>query len=199
MSKWQKWHRCVCLICPSAGQKCFLIKNYIFCCWYLSSHIEFTKIKMTMKGLMFSRFYIRSFHCDYQRITTKSQTRNLRQCRIWNEKRFPQNMFLASRTYAETKTINCWSCHRPLDACSTGTKESFFCSSCGSLQEINKNYVSKLRWWTNALKHFTNFASSQNFFSLFGIPETFHINQNELTKHFRQFQSVLHPDKFSKK
>ncbi len=51
------------------------------------------------------------------------------------------NKFRTSRLYTDTKAINCWNCQRPMDIRLAGTKESFFCSSCGSLQEMIVNYV----------------------------------------------------------
>lgn len=102
------------------------------------------------------------------------------------------------RTYTERKSTNCWNCHRPIDVLKPGTKESFFCSNCGSLQKISGNYVS---WsiWLQTVDLFLKIISTQNYFVLFGIAQQFQVNQNELTKNFRDFQSVLHPDKFSRK
>ncbi|KAJ6634528.1 Iron-sulfur cluster co-chaperone protein HscB [Pseudolycoriella hygida] len=94
------------------------------------------------------------------------------------EDRISRIKLKASRVYSDTKITKCWNCHTPLDVHSFGLKESFFCSSCGSLREVNDNY---------------------NYFELFGITEKFHVDQSELTKKFREYQSVLHPDKFGNK
>lgn len=112
------------------------------------------------------------------------------------ESKIPKISLVPARFYTQCNEINCWSCHKPLHISIAGTKESFFCSSCGSLQEVNINYV---REWKYIPLVISLINYLQNYFSLFGITEHFALNQNELTKKFREFQSVLHPDKFSNK
>ncbi|XP_037030099.1 iron-sulfur cluster co-chaperone protein HscB isoform X1 [Bradysia coprophila] len=127
-----------------------------------------------------SRICSRSLSCNIE-IENHSVLKRLNQYRAATDSQ--QNYvcgipFTTIRCYTDTRATTCWNCHRPTDIIPVGTKESFFCSSCGSLQEMNKTY---------------------NYFSLFGIDEQFLVDQSELTKKFRDFQSVLHPDKFSNK
>lgn len=64
----------------------------------------------------------------------------------------------------------CWKCG------STEKGTYFFCEHCKALQKPDDN---------------------ANYFHLLGVHETFDINLSDLSKKFRQLQSVLHPDKFS--
>lgn len=69
-------------------------------------------------------------------------------------------------------TQSCWKCE------TSGAKNSVICEKCGSLLSPN---------------------TKRNYFELLGVSETFDVNNTKLTKNFRQFQSVVHPDKFSNK
>lgn len=53
--------------------------------------------------------------------------------------------FRTARQYSKTQLTDCWNCKEPMNN-NTGSKESFFCSSCGSLQEVNSNYVREWIW-----------------------------------------------------
>ena len=81
---------------------------------------------------------------------------------------FGQNI---SQTYVNIAPSDpCWNCG------STEKGAHFFCKQCKALQKPNYNV---------------------NYFHLLGVDETFDINLGDLSKKFRQLQSVLHPDKFS--
>lgn len=64
----------------------------------------------------------------------------------------------------------CWKCG------STEKGTYFFCEHCKALQKPDDN---------------------ANYFHLLGAHESFDINLSDLSKKYRQLQSVLHPDKFS--
>lgn len=151
---------------------------------------------MRKNALISSRFYIQSLFCNHKIKT--GLTRWLYQYSTCNsESKIPKIEFITSRYYTQSTQSTCWCCHKPINSCMTGTKESFFCSNCGSLQEVNNNFVREQT--PKYGKNIVTLNSLQNYFSLFGINEQFQVNQNELTQKFRQFQSVLHPDKFSNK
>ena len=38
---------------------------------------------------------------------------------------------------------------------------------------------------------------TRNYFELFGVPEIFEIDKDELAKKYRAFQKALHPDQFT--
>ncbi|XP_067644038.1 co-chaperone protein HscB homolog [Eurosta solidaginis] len=81
------------------------------------------------------------------------------------------------RKYAppsETTTAEsaCWNCTR------NGRKNHLICTSCGYLQDVNEEV---------------------NYFELFNLPSSFSLEQQELTRRFRQLQTLVHPDKFSNK
>ncbi|XP_026290388.1 iron-sulfur cluster co-chaperone protein HscB [Frankliniella occidentalis] len=65
---------------------------------------------------------------------------------------------------------SCWKCG------GKERKSSFFCNECSALQKPESNY---------------------NYFQLLGVIQTFNIDAHELSKKFRDLQTVLHPDKFS--
>lgn len=78
------------------------------------------------------------------------------------------------RRFAEKiqSTQSCWKCE------TSDAKNSVICEKCGSLLSPN---------------------TKRNYFELLGVSETFDVNNTKLTEKFRQFQSVVHPDKFSNK
>lgn len=84
-------------------------------------------------------------------------------------------LFSVCKIYWQTFATNvdespCWKCGKP------GREARFFCKDCNALQKPDKSY---------------------NNFHLLGLSETFDIDSSELSKKFRQLQTVLHPDKFS--
>lgn len=72
------------------------------------------------------------------------------------------------RPYSESHKVrqrNCWSCQQLLDtSATTGTKESFFCSNCGSLQEVDTNYVRRKCFRLRCPFDFKNETFSEFFF-----------------------------------
>ncbi|XP_037030108.1 iron-sulfur cluster co-chaperone protein HscB isoform X2 [Bradysia coprophila] len=89
-----------------------------------------------------SRICSRSLSCNIE-IENHSVLKRLNQYRAATDSQ--QNYvcgipFTTIRCYTDTRATTCWNCHRPTDIIPVGTKESFFCSSCGSLQEMNKTY-----------------------------------------------------------
>jgi len=72
-------------------------------------------------------------------------------------------------TFKSTK-ITCWKCgaEKALD--------NFFCNNCSALQEPDAN---------------------STYFEVLGMDRKFDLKSAELTKKFRQLQSLVHPDKFS--
>lgn len=75
-----------------------------------------------------------------------------------------------TRSFVNSVSPPCWNCGQ------TERESKFFCQKCKALQKPSNNY---------------------NFFHLLDVKETFEIDTNELSKKFRQLQSLLHPDKFS--
>lgn len=155
---------------------------------------------MRRNVLTVSRIAVQHLSCNHQ-IEKNLLSKCLSQrtiANISNESKVSKMKFKTSRLYTQTKLTNCWSCHTPMDISTGGTKESFFCSSCGCLQEVNMNYV-RMNDCRPTKTLWISLTNLQNYFSLFGIAEQFELNQSKLTKKFRDFQSVLHPDKFSNK
>lgn len=108
----------------------------------------------TMRRNMFnlSRCYMRSLFCKHD---IKSNFSCLSRCRISNisdESKISKIEYKTSRHYTQSKMTNCWNCHKPMDIYTGGSKESFFCSSCGSLQDVNVNYVSEWTLGQNIVK-----------------------------------------------
>jgi len=68
-------------------------------------------------------------------------------------------------------TKSCWSCTKKLDP--KDKMMNFFCPFCRTVQPVSTQY---------------------NFFQLFGCPETFDINLEEITGKYREMQRALHPD-----
>lgn len=72
-----------------------------------------------------------------------------------------------SSTMAETA---CWNCKE------RERKNHMLCLSCGVLQDVDNEI---------------------NYFHLLNFPNQFSLEQQELTRRFRQLQTLVHPDKFS--
>ncbi|XP_053954642.1 iron-sulfur cluster co-chaperone protein HscB [Anastrepha ludens] len=68
--------------------------------------------------------------------------------------------------------IACWNCKK------SGRKKYMLCLSCGYLQDVDMDV---------------------NYFDLLSFPRSFSLNEQELTRRFRQLQTLVHPDKFSNK
>ncbi|XP_011186920.1 iron-sulfur cluster co-chaperone protein HscB [Zeugodacus cucurbitae] len=64
----------------------------------------------------------------------------------------------------------CWNCK------GKGRKNHMLCLSCGFLQDVDMEI---------------------NYFHLLNLPNQFSLEQQELTRRFRQLQTLVHPDKFS--
>nr|XP_014089396.1 iron-sulfur cluster co-chaperone protein HscB [Bactrocera oleae]XP_014089397.1 iron-sulfur cluster co-chaperone protein HscB [Bactrocera oleae] len=64
----------------------------------------------------------------------------------------------------------CWNCKE------NGRKNHMLCLSCGFLQDVDMEI---------------------NYFHLLNFPNNFPLEQQELTRRFRQLQTLVHPDKFS--
>ncbi|EAT44150.1 AAEL004465-PB [Aedes aegypti] len=75
------------------------------------------------------------------------------------------------RMYCTTAKF-CWSCSKPLVK-----KDKFFCGSCGSLQRVEE----------------------VDYFKLLDVSNEFDLDPFALTSNFRRLQSMLHPDKFSRR
>lgn len=73
--------------------------------------------------------------------------------------------------YFTPKYLNsvCWKCGKD-------GPEIFFCGNCHIIQKPSEEI---------------------NYFTLFGIQEKFNVDQTQLRRKFREFQSLIHPDKFS--
>uniref|UniRef100_W8AZR6 Iron-sulfur cluster co-chaperone protein HscB, mitochondrial n=1 Tax=Ceratitis capitata TaxID=7213 RepID=W8AZR6_CERCA len=81
------------------------------------------------------------------------------------------------RKYAPTTSSTnaesaCWNCKQG------GRKNHMICTSCGYLQDVNAEI---------------------NYFDLLDLQNSFSLQQQELTRRFRQLQTLVHPDKFSNK
>lgn len=77
---------------------------------------------------------------------------------------------LFSRYHSESCPCCCWSCHKELQQ-----KDSdFFCGNCHKIQP----------------PHCTSY------FSLFNQPESYDIDQQKLNKLYKNYQRLIHPDKF---
>lgn len=74
-------------------------------------------------------------------------------------------------SYSKEKR-RCWNCSSSLDF------EDMFCQSCNSLNRID---------------------DCVSYFEIFGQPEKFNLNVQELSKKFKLLQTKLHPDKYSVK
>lgn len=59
----------------------------------------------------------------------------------YKENKIPKLTLTPARFYSQATPTKCWSCQKPTNNRLAGTKDSFFCSNCGSLQEAEKNYV----------------------------------------------------------
>ncbi|XP_036337810.1 iron-sulfur cluster co-chaperone protein HscB [Rhagoletis pomonella] len=66
----------------------------------------------------------------------------------------------------------CWNCKR------SGRKNHMMCQFCGYLQDVDMDI---------------------NYFELLNFPNSFSLDQKDLTRRFRQLQTIVHPDKFSNK
>uniref|UniRef100_A0A023EK85 Putative cpij000747 co-chaperone protein hscb mitochondrial n=1 Tax=Aedes albopictus TaxID=7160 RepID=A0A023EK85_AEDAL len=75
------------------------------------------------------------------------------------------------RLYCSTAKV-CWSCSKPLVK-----KDKFFCGSCGTLQRVE----------------------DVDYFKLLDVSNRFDVDSSALTSNFRRLQSMLHPDKFSRR
>lgn len=77
------------------------------------------------------------------------------------------------RLLSEIKAIKCWKC-----GIEKKSILELFCDQCNVIQSPHEK---------------------ENYFKIFGLPDTFDIDSKSLTQKFRAMQSVLHPDKFSNK
>lgn len=91
-----------------------------------------------------SRFYVRNLFRQREIENNLFCLRRYRISGILSNERENSNVnvkFEIARHYTQAKSANCWNCHKPMDIHTGGSKESFFCSSCGSLHDVNGNYV----------------------------------------------------------
>lgn len=75
-----------------------------------------------------------------------------------------------SRSFAEKCADCCWSCHKKLPSKDC----DFFCGNCHKIQPPH----------------------CHNYFSLFDQAETYDIDQQKLDKLYKNYQRLVHPDKF---
>ncbi|EDW73636.2 uncharacterized protein Dwil_GK16550 [Drosophila willistoni] len=71
------------------------------------------------------------------------------------------------------QAVDCWNCKKKIMHL-----QKMICSDCGHLQDVN---------------------TSINYFDLLSFPIKFELEPLQLTKRFRQLQTLVHPDKFSNK
>lgn len=75
-----------------------------------------------------------------------------------------------SRSFAEQCTDCCWSCNKKLNVKDC----EFFCGNCHKIQPPH----------------------CHNYFSLFDQPESYDIDQQKLDKLYKNYQRLVHPDRF---
>jgi hypothetical protein len=85
-------------------------------------------------------------------------------------------MKISSTQITFNRMINCWLCKKEFNEYES-KQVSCKCEK-KIIQPVNKNV---------------------NYFELFDLPIKYHIDQNELTKSFRDMMKYLHPDKFTTK
>ncbi|XP_022115068.1 iron-sulfur cluster co-chaperone protein HscB [Pieris rapae] len=71
----------------------------------------------------------------------------------------------------QARNINCWSCGKD-----TTLVSNLFCSNCKSLQKPD---------------------NVDNYFKLMGIDESYDLDEEDLSKKYKQLQRYLHPDKYA--
>lgn len=129
----------ICLPFPSS-HKLTELTEPTYQCW---SYVSYSSFKMRRNVLNLSRLAMQSLFCKNE-IQKKLLSKYLSQCRLAG---IPDGSTISkikladSRPYTQTNVTNCWNCQKPTDVNIAGAKESFFCSSCGCLQEVNFTYV----------------------------------------------------------
>ncbi|XP_035784084.1 iron-sulfur cluster co-chaperone protein HscB-like [Anopheles albimanus] len=81
----------------------------------------------------------------------------------------PKSLSFCSLRYS-TSCQRCWKCS------SKGSKDKFFCSSCGVLLNVTKH---------------------DNYFTLLDVTKGYNVDQVALKKNYRNIQTLIHPDKFA--
>ncbi|XP_050353589.1 iron-sulfur cluster co-chaperone protein HscB [Nymphalis io] len=72
----------------------------------------------------------------------------------------------------QIRYLSCWSCGNSI----TTMVSNLFCSNCKVLQRPDK---------------------SENYFKILGVKETYDLDENELSKKYKELQKYLHPDKYA--
>ncbi|XP_046963934.1 iron-sulfur cluster co-chaperone protein HscB [Vanessa cardui] len=75
-------------------------------------------------------------------------------------------------TKHQIRYLSCWSCGNNI----TTMVSNLFCSNCKVLQRPDK---------------------SENYFKILGVKETYDLDENELSKKYKELQKYLHPDKYA--